>query len=41
VPALARAGRDGEAAELAGEVRRQASAIGAHALAHDLLGAGR
>jgi predicted ATPase len=41
VPALARAGSDGEAAELADEVRRQASAIGAHALGHDLLGAGR
>jgi class 3 adenylate cyclase/tetratricopeptide (TPR) repeat protein len=41
VPALARAGLQAEAAELAGDVRRQASAIGAHALGHDLSGAGR
>jgi len=41
VPALARAGRGGEAAELADDVTRQASAIGAQALTRDLLGAGR
>jgi hypothetical protein len=41
VPALVRTGQGEEAATLAGDVRRQASAIGAHALGHDLPGAGR
>jgi tetratricopeptide (TPR) repeat protein len=40
-PALARSGCADEAAALAGDVRRQAIAIGAHALVHDLPGAGR
>ena len=35
------AGRDDAAAELAGDLRRRASAIGAHALENDPLGAGR
>jgi class 3 adenylate cyclase/tetratricopeptide (TPR) repeat protein len=41
VPALVTTGSGEEAAALAHEVRRQASAVGAHALAHDLLDAGR